>query len=729
MTRYLTIHVCAHDGRYHGDGDDPPSPFRLFQALVAGVGISGPLDEPTRRALAWLEGLPDAPIIAAPRTVRGQSVSMFMPNNDLDAKGGDARRIGEIRLATKVCRPRLFDASVPWIYAWPFDRSDGSQAEAICALTERLYQLGRGVDMAWAWGELLDDGGLDALLCVYDGVVRRPRAGDGLALDCPHAGSLESLERRYLARRFRFEGGRPVFVQPPRPSCRQLAYESPPARHVFELRSATDSERRVAWPLAGASSLVLAARDAARARLCDAMPHRTDEIDRYLVGRKPDGTNAAPAESRVRIVPVPSIGMHYADRGIRRLLVEVPAACTLRSDDVRWAFSGAQLFEPETGELKDVLLSASSDDDMLRHYGLAASARLFRTVTPAVLPALAQRPRIDPARRRAEAKAGDERVIEVDRAAAAVAQALRHAGVRTPVETIRLQREPFDAAGTRVEPFAEGTRFEKERLWHVEIAFGKPVEGPLLIGDGRFLGLGVMAPAPGVASGAHAFTVVDGLDSQPQVLDVARALRRAVMARVQSVVGEREKLAPFFSGHEENGAPLRRAHSSHLAFAFDPTSRRLLVLAPHLLERRSPTREERKHLHHLDVALVGFRELRAGSAGRLTLSPGVVSDERNDSLFGRSRVWKTVTSYVVTRHLKAPGAAEALAADVRGECRRIGLPEPGVESRNVRGTPGTGLMGDVQLTFGQSVSGPLLLGRTRYVGGGLFRPIEGQDLP
>src|SRR5262245_36726083 len=61
MTRYLTIHVRAHEGRYHGDGDDPPSPFRLFQALVAGAGISGPLDGQTKSALAWLEGLPDAP--------------------------------------------------------------------------------------------------------------------------------------------------------------------------------------------------------------------------------------------------------------------------------------------------------------------------------------------------------------------------------------------------------------------------------------------------------------------------------------------------------------------------------------------------------------------------------------------------------------------------------------------------------------------------------------------
>jgi CRISPR-associated protein Csb2 len=340
---------------------------------------------------------------------------MFMPNNDLDAKGGDVRRISEIRLATKVWRPRLFDAKVPWVYAWPFADPDETHAGALCALSEKLYQLGRGVDMAWAWGELLDEPALEAQLATYDGVVRRPSAGDGLLLACPHAGSLESLERRYQARRFRYEGGRRVFVQPPKPSYRQLSYESATARCVFELRSTTDSERRVAWPLSGASSLVVAAREAARARLSAAMPSHTDEIERHLVGRKPDGSNAAPTESRVRIIPIPSIGMHYADRAIRRLLIEVPAACPLRSADVRWAFSGAELFDPETGERKDLLLSASNGDDMLRHYGVGASARVFRSVTPVALPDEAKRRRIEPTRKVAEAKRGLERVIEIAR--------------------------------------------------------------------------------------------------------------------------------------------------------------------------------------------------------------------------------------------------------------------------------------------------------------------------
>ncbi|GAB4122352.1 MAG: hypothetical protein Kow001_20390 [Acidobacteriota bacterium] len=76
------------------------------------------------------------------------------------------------------------------------------------------------------------------------------------------------------------------------------------------------------------------------------------------------------------------------------------------------------------------------------------------------------------------------------------------------METVRVQREPFEHNGARVEPFAEGTRFDKHRLWHVEIEFREPVIGPLVLGDGRFLGLGLMAPVgspPSRVAAAAAF--------------------------------------------------------------------------------------------------------------------------------------------------------------------------------------------------------------------------------
>lgn len=501
----LVLHVRLHDGRYHGEGDWPPSPARLFQALVAGVGLGGPLGDADKKALEWLEKQ-NAPIIAAPPAWQPRrGVLFYMPNNDSDSIGGDQLKMSKIRTATKVFRPYFFDADVLFVYAWTLAATAGDEglARAICSLGERLYQLGRGIDMAWAWGEVLDDHQLDELLTMHPGRVFRPSAGkkSRTTLQSPCHGSLESLDRRYRAYRERFRyvndgrAGRVVFRQPPKPRFRSVAYDSLPSRQIYELRAPTAEAAFASWPLARVSTLVVRLRDGAMGGLKGALPGRATEIDRVLVGRKPDGTNDGPPEDRVRIVPLPSIGHVHADREIRRVLVEVPPTCPIASADVDWAFSGLDVVDLETGEVLAVLTRAD-DPRFLRHYGINDDGvyRVWRTVTPAALPEDARRRRIDPARKRDEAKAGRERADEQAQAAAAVCQALRHAGVRTGVEAIRLQREPFDSNGARVEAFAVGTRFAKERLWHVELTFEAPVSGPLVIGDGRFFGLGLMAP-------------------------------------------------------------------------------------------------------------------------------------------------------------------------------------------------------------------------------------------
>jgi len=103
MTNVLLISVRFHEGRYHGTNDWPPSPARLFQALTAGAGLQGPLQTEQVDALEWLETMPP-PIMAAPTIRKGQAVGNFVPNNDMDAVGGDPRRIGSIR-AKKEIRP------------------------------------------------------------------------------------------------------------------------------------------------------------------------------------------------------------------------------------------------------------------------------------------------------------------------------------------------------------------------------------------------------------------------------------------------------------------------------------------------------------------------------------------------------------------------------------------------------------------------------------------------
>src|SRR5690606_22584188 len=116
-----------------------------------------------------LEAL-DPPLIATPRFRAGTGLRTYVPNNDLDAVGGDPGRVNEIR-AAKAVRPRLFDAAAAFVYGWSVPAGD--EAEAFAEVARRLYQLGRGVDMAWARAEVVE-GEPEASLARQGGVLHRP---------------------------------------------------------------------------------------------------------------------------------------------------------------------------------------------------------------------------------------------------------------------------------------------------------------------------------------------------------------------------------------------------------------------------------------------------------------------------------------------------------------------------------------------------------------------------
>jgi len=718
MGQHLVLSIHLHDRRYHGVDEWPPAPARVFQALVAGVARGRHLPPEARPALEWFEALP-APVIAAPPQRPGQRLSMFVPNNDADALDGDLTRIAEIR-TKKMVRPRLLDGESPFVYAWPIE--EDNEVARVEAAAEQIYQLGRGVDMAWANAEVLDEAALEERLAQHRGAVYRPAPEGASTLACPTTGSLASLLHRHgeAARRIRqnseTDDGTQLFSQPPKPRFVQVAYAAPTVRRVYELRRVDDESAMHPWPVSRAVALVERLRDGAADRLRRALPKEAAAIARSLIGRKPDGADAGPTAARVRILPLPSVGHEYADRAIRRVAVEVPPGGALAAGDVHWAFSGLETAHPNTGVVDPFVLTPADDERMLGHY--TAVARHWRTVTPAALPEAAKRRRITPLRQREEAKSAAERTAEESQAINAVRIALRHGGVRAEAARIHVQREPFETKGSRAETFADGTRFTKERLWHVEIELAASVDGPLVLGDGRFLGLGVLAPVR-TTPGIWTLGIESGLSGEADSFELARALRRAVMARVQAEIG-RESLPAFFSGHAGDGRAARSEEAPHLAFQFD-APRRLLVIAPHRLERREPTPHEGAQLARLERALAGFGELRAGRAGKLALGPAFLDND--DCLVAASRTWLSRTPYQVERHRKAGSAHEALTLDVVAACRRRGLPTPLVTVPRVQALSGRGLEGELLLRFPVAVAGPLLLGRSRYLGGGLFAAV------
>jgi len=733
MRRVLLISVRFHDGRYHGAGDWPPAPARLFQALVAGTASGETLGGEATAALHWLEAQ-RAPIIVAPKSRAGRGFRNFVPNNDLDVVGGDLRRIGAIR-TSKTIRPHLFDETRPFLYAWNFEPDElaDSYAQAIARIAEGLYQLGRGVDMAWAWGEVIPAEEAEARFSTHGGFLCRPSSvGIGTSLSVPIKGSLESLIERYKETRTRFQmlyeskpskkepdrkvAAGQIFSQPRKPRFEQVAYDSPSKQSLFDLIGSN-----ALWRIDRIVELTERVRDAAADRLIEAWPAKVACIERVLIGR--NATEADKA-ARVRITPLPSIGHRHADHAIRRVLVEIPPNCPLRADDLEWAFSGLPVRVSEQGEVLCDLVPAANDS-MLAHYGVgnARAARRWRTVTPAALPQSAARRRIVPSGLRdpAERKGASERAEGQNRAAGEVVKALRYSGIAANATEIRVQREPFGGKGERVEWFALGTRFAKERLWHVEITFTDPVPGPLILGDGRYLGLGLMERI----SDSWRDIIVLELAEQTRVsvddrIPFLHAVRRALMALARR--GD-DTVPRLFSGHEIDGAPARSGRHEHFFIAaadFDSDGLidRVIVAAPWRCDRSVHPRRGDSAL--FDSVVSSLEVVRAGRLGVITLNAAV--DGADDlELAGPAQAWQSHTCYRATCPARrGDDPLDVLRRDVSAECQRRGLPQPDVEVLNRVGGADGRIAAYLLLRFGVGVAGPLLLGRDSHWGGGLF---------
>ena len=772
----LLIEVHLLDRRFHGRGDWPPAPFRLFQALIAGAYGGRYVCEARAAkdaAFKWLETLAP-PLIAAPRAEPLKKGTLYVPNNDLDSVGGDPARIANIRTA-KPFAPRFIVGHAPLLYVWGFDEGE-THARCIAEMAHRLHTFGWGIDAAFARAEILDAQQAEDRLRTHGGAISRPSdTGRSKLLNCPAQGSLVSLQERFEkgGSRFKYRKAGPSstrisFRKPPPARHSRVAYDSPPARLVFELAPADDTtpenkNRRFA-PLAltRAAELVCFARDHAANRLGNTYPAAT--IERFLIGR---GATEADKARRVRFIPLPSIGFTHADRAIRRLLVEVPADCPLNADDMAWALSGAHMGEEtideETGEVRETGLrlrpSDSDKDKMLGHYGISENkeARVWRSVTPVIL-------NLGKAGKRAKGKPvrGRERANFEKRFAAAVKQALRHAGFdEKEVHITRIQREPFEARGQRAEDFAARLpQYLKDRsLRHVEIVFLQPQSGPILLGDGRFMGLGLMAPVsnasvPNVPVPHDAivkptiarFTLAG--PQRPSIEDtivIAEVVRKTVMAKFGFADDRKgQPLAPpAISGKDRHGRPLATGSHEHGFFLPEDADQDGLIDHVILYVPSGLCASTCKRLEEVTkIYLPKGRHERRNKQWRLALEGFGDQDSFRDSpLLASARKWVSVTPYLMPWHPKKHfGVPEMIAR----ECKIRNLPAPetvemlpagrtvngdrALQFRRFRARQGLSQPDKqgafVKLTFGEPVRGPLALGFACHFGLGLFRPAD-----
>ncbi|MBI3183295.1 MAG: type I-U CRISPR-associated protein Cas5/Cas6 [Myxococcales bacterium] len=521
MSDYLCLSFRFLAPWFHGRGDEsapewPPSPLRVFQALVAAAARAGTLDA-TRSALRWLETR-SPPVIFAPAAEPSVGYRLSVPHNAMDLVGRQwaAGKEGEAskQRTMKDVRPLRLpeEAAVHFLWEVSSAERNGARASAslLIAAAKAVVALGWGVDLAVGDGALISATERAALATPDGGPaldIWEPRQDAAAWLRTPRSGSLADLDRHHEAFSRRTSLAEPTFRPPPAVSAFAVtgyakAGDPMPTRiAAFVLMQPMANQMksfdtaRKAMVVAG--MLRHAVREAAERAGWDESRIRGSVLGH---GEEPGAPPAAPTAARFVLVPLPSIEARECGgevvSGVRRVLVMSTDA---QSADVDWAqraLGGADLIDEQTGEVVAVLASSSRHERGFARY--LGPSRTWATVTPVILPGLDDPGGLRAHLRRTKDPAEQKRILErlARRREALVRKALRHAGVPDDLvfnAGIETRSVGFFAGADRADRYAVPQHLKSFPRLHVRVSWARPVAGPLCVGRGRFFGLGLFA--------------------------------------------------------------------------------------------------------------------------------------------------------------------------------------------------------------------------------------------
>lgn len=501
MASYLVLSFRFLSAWYHGrtDRDEPewpPSPLRMFQALVAASARSGS-GIPNRASLKWLEKLP-APLIIAPEAERTSGYRLSVPNNSMDIVGGQWARGSEGKPAEhrtmKNVRPLRLPDDTGVHYAWTLTDGNALHADEVIAAARKVVTLGWGIDFVVGDGAV-DDGTrlaeLRATLKAWE-----PHSEGSLGLRSPIEGTLVDLIRRHEA-----------FLV--RTSLADPTLRPPPALSVFATTSYSRTDERPAPALA---TFLLMRLHEDRFRVFDTAPRgmvvagmlrnavriaaenagwSTAKIGAAIMG------HGNGDEARVLLVPVPSIEYREDGEratGIRRVLMFSSDDRALDISWVRRALGGADLVDEKTGRVVAVLAATSSSDRAFARYVTAATT--WTTVTPVVLPGHDDPARLRKRLQRTRDSEEQKRLLDTlaRRRESLIRKALRQAGLGNELALsahVETRVAGFLAGVEHASRYAVPRHLAMYPRLHVRLTWPRPVRGPLCIGSGRFTGLGL----------------------------------------------------------------------------------------------------------------------------------------------------------------------------------------------------------------------------------------------
>jgi len=463
--------VCRA-AREPGDNapDWPPQPDRVFSALVSSWGVRGELPE-ERAALEWLEGQPPPAIRASGYSARS-TPSVFVPPND-PRSSMTMKTYLRVLPEHRPRQPRRFpvarpdDPNVELI--WP-EAPDAKTVDALNSIAGCVGYVGHSASLT------------RCRFLTAEAGASEPKSEPARRRVYP--GRLRELEEAHC-------------VRPQRPMIR-------PGAPVYSPKADLPREPLAEWLILEAVGGEIP--DIRAAALVCRLLRQTlmagyrragsgGRIPGVVSGHAPDGTPTR--HPHLSIAPMAFVGSPHADgRVFGFALIPPPGVTLLRIDGLRDAFEAVAPYHADMQRrvmtlqgppLRKRLCLAPAPDAhdakrSLRPEPYLEKSSRWATVTPIVLDR--------------HLKRNDDTEVR-----ALVARACVHAGLPSPdPDRIRTGKHSAAQGAPPARPLAGEPPWarwklprslESRQLVHAVIEFGQPICGPVLLGAGRFTGLGL----------------------------------------------------------------------------------------------------------------------------------------------------------------------------------------------------------------------------------------------
>lgn len=532
--------ATAHNDR--GRAEWPPHPARFFSALVAALHDKEPVDAHEREALVWLERQQppalDVELDLDDEIGRRKVLDVFVPVNDISLVGDIEKPLREARkLAAELENPegaknakelksaqtvvekeeKKLAARIADQFVVDAEPSAKAMATARALLPERRTRQVRTFPailpsrscFAFVWSEELPPGLRSALDHLCDRVTRLghssslvrcvvvdraiiptliPADTGARVLRVVGPGQLERLEQEFARHQ-----GVESRVLPARPQ--RYAVPLPHPKSTTWPESIFGDDWIVFERIGGGRPLSSRGTDVARAlRAALIEQHGAKTLPDSLSGHRADGTPAN--QPHAAFVALAFVGREHADASIQGCAIVLPRTLPRAEREIILRLVAAWEQRGKEGPLElggksfpavQMKRTELSVKTTLHPSHWCRAARRFITATPIALDR-------NPGNLRSNLQGTAHKAsIEAQRS---IAQACEHIGLPRPI-SVEVSLAPLLPGSQPVQAFlpwpGKPGRPARARV-HADIVFAEPVRGPVLLGAGRFFGLGLCLP-------------------------------------------------------------------------------------------------------------------------------------------------------------------------------------------------------------------------------------------